>query len=392
MLKSRRERLFFSGILLLLLCILLYFFNSHNRFVYNKPGDLSHINFERARITRVVDESLEKHKSINGLYRGTQTLEVEILTGEHRRELHKVKNYLSDLFNVYGKKGMQIIVSVDTAEPGNYSISVYNYYRAPFMYLLILMFFIVLVVIGRKKGIASIVSLIITFVCIVFLFIPMVYKGYSPVISSVLIAILATVITLFSITGWSIKTFSAILGTSLGLIIAVIISSIFGMLSHVSGFSTEEAETLIVIASNTNMNVSQLFFAGILISSLGAIMDVAMSVASSIYEVYTINPELTRKELFTSGINVGRDMMGTMSNTLILAFAGVSINSMILIYAYNVQYNQLMNMNEICIEIIQGISASIALTLTIPLVSFISSYLIEIRSTCFSKKRNKSPY
>ena len=88
------------------------------------------------------------------------------------------------------------------------------------------------------------------------------------------------------------------------------------------------------------------------------------------------NPHISRSELYKSGINVGRDMMGTMSNTLILAFTGGSINTLILSYSYCMQYNQIINMYSIGIEIMQGISGSIAVILTVPVVSVISSALL----------------
>lgn len=109
-------------------------------------------------------------------------------------------------------------------------------------------------------------------------------------------------------------------------------------------------------------------------------MDVSMSVASTINEIYEKNNDLNKKELFKSGINVGRDMMGTMSNTLILAFTGGSINTLILSYSYCMQYNQVMNMYSIGIEIMQGISGSIAVILTVPLVSLITSELLTNKS------------
>ena len=108
-------------------------------------------------------------------------------------------------------------------------------------------------------------------------------------------------------------------------------------------------------------------------------MDVAISVASTINEIHDKNPQLSRKELFSSGINVGRDMMGTMSNTLILAFTGSSINTLVYIYSYNYSYYQVLNMYSIGIEIIQGISATLGVILTVPFVAFISSMFLSRR-------------
>ena len=108
---------------------------------------------------------------------------------------------------------------------------------------------------------------------------------------------------------------------------------------------------MIYVRDQTGIEVGQLLFAGILIASLGAVMDVAMSISSTIEEISYQNPELGIKGLFFSGMRVGKDMMGTMSNTLILAFAGGSINTLVFIYAYNYEYLQMINMFDIGIEV-----------------------------------------
>jgi uncharacterized membrane protein len=149
-------------------------------------------------------------------------------------------------------------------------------------------------------------------------------------------------------------------------------------LTHLSGFSVNEADVLIQIAGTTHMKVGELLFAAILISSLGAIMDIAISVATSVNEVYERNRSLGMKELFKSGMNVGRDMMGAMANTLIIAFTGASLNILVLLYAWNVSYYQLINNNMIGIYVIQAVSGSIAVILTVPLVSFFSARLIPV--------------
>jgi len=109
-------------------------------------------------------------------------------------------------------------------------------------------------------------------------------------------------------------------------------------------------------------------------------MDVSISIASTINEIYISNPNLTKKELFSSGINVGRDIIGAMSNTLILAYTGGAINTMIFIYSYNMKYNQIVNMYSIGIDIMQALSGSISIVLTVPLVSAITSSMLTNKS------------
>lgn len=344
------------------------------------------MKFEKALILEVVAESLAPDKKIKNLARGTQELKIKLLTGEHKGEQHIVKNYLSSRFNVYGVKGRTIVVCVDTATPGNFRVTVNGYHRSPILYAAIALFVIVLAVIGGKKGVRSFIGLSFTLACVLFLFIPMLVKGHSPVFASIFVAVLTSVATVLCINGRSVKSLAAVLGTTLGVVIAGFLSSLFGKLGHLSGFHTEEAETLILIASSTGMNVGQLLFAGILIASLGAVMDVAVSISAGVHEVLMTDRTLPRRRLFQSGMNIGRDIMGSMSNTLILAFAGTSINSLILIYAYNVDYTQLINLDAIGIEILRGLCGSTAVVLTVPIVSLISSWMFPLflqrKSSC----------
>lgn len=121
--------------------------------------------------------------------------------------------------------------------------------------------------------------------------------------------------------------------------------------------------------------VGGLLFSGLLISSMGAVMDVAMSISSSMSEILKQNPEMTRKELFKAGIHVGRDMMGTDSNTLILAFAGSSVSMLLLDYAYNLPYQQIINSNNIGIAIMQGLSGSFGIVLSVPFTVLFASIM-----------------
>ena len=123
----------------------------------------------------------------------------------------------------------------------------------------------------------------------------------------------------------------------------------------------------------TDLKIKDLFLCGILIACMGAVMDVAMSIASSIAELHIVNPQLTRWELFRSGMNIGKDAMGTMSNTLILAFAGNSLNMMVMIYSYGIGFQQLMNTDFIAIEVIRSIAGSIGIICTVPFVAFIAA-------------------
>ena len=246
-----------------------------------------------------------------------------------------------------------------------------------------------LCLIGGRKGVASAVGLIFTFVCIFAFYVPMMYIGMPPFLAAAVTALLITVVVMFFIGGFSAKTFCAVLGTLAGILVAGGVAALFGRLGHISGLNAENIETLAYIAQNSRLHVGGVLFSGILITALGAVMDVSMSVASTIAEIHDANPEFGMKRLLQSGINVGRDMMGTMSNTLILAFAGNCVSLLLIIYSYNMSYLEYINRYDIGIEILQGISGSLGVIFTVPFVSVISAFVMTHFSTGKTLEKTK---
>ena len=199
------------------------------------------------------------------------------------------------------------------------------------------------------------------------------YIGVSPFLAAVAVVIVVTIVSIYLICGSTKKGICAMTGTISGVLIAGIFATVFGKITRITGYNIEDIETMVYVSQNSKLQIGGVLFSGILIASLGAVMDVAVSISSTIEEIHNKRPELTAKELFKSGIHVGKDMMGTMSNTLILAFTGGAINTMILIYAYIMPYLQVVNMYSIGIEVIKGISGTLGIVLTVPIVSVISA-------------------
>ncbi len=364
-----------AAVLLVYLVLIFSFFKStpFYHLYSSQPG--SYVNYEKAAVLGIQSESLMLDHG-SGLYVGSQMVQIRVLTGEHRGQLMTVKNYLNYTTNVKATAGSEVIVCIDTADKNTYDVWIYSYDRGPFLYIFALLFIVILCAIGGSRGIKSVLGIIFTFTSIVFLFIPLLYRGYSPAVAAVGVVIVTLCVALVLLGGFSAKTLSAILGAAAGVAISDLILAVALAITHLSGYSTNESDALIQIAGTTHMKISQLLFAAILISSLGAIMDIAISIASSVNEVYIGNKGLGVKDLFKSGMNVGRDMMGTMANTLIIAFTGAALNTLILIFSWNVSYYQLLNSNMIGIYAVQIVSGSIAVILTVPLVSYIAAQLI----------------
>jgi len=368
---------------------LIFFFFNHTRiqhFYSSAPG--SYVRYEKAKVVSVESETLNKDHA-TGFDVGYQIVKVKVLTGEHTGETVRVRNSLNYTTNVRARVGATLIVCVDTANKTTYDTWIYSYNRGPYLYLFVLLFIVALCAIGGSRGFRSVLGIIFTFTGIIFLFIPMLYRGYSPALASMGVVTVTLCVTLALLGGFGAKTLSAILGSISGIIISMLFLLAALKITHLSGFSGNEADMLIQIAGTTHMKVGELLFAAILISSLGAIMDMAISIAASVHEVHARNNNLGVKELFASGMNVGRDMMGTMANTLIIAFTGTSLNILILLYSWDVQYYQLINNNLIGIYVIQAVSGCIAVVLTVPMVSFFSARLIPALAAGVDNKKNQ---
>ena len=148
----------------------------------------------------------------------------------------------------------------------------------------------------------------------------------------------------------------------------------FGDLAQLSGLATEE-ERMLMYVDNINFDMRGLLFAGILIGAVGAIMDVTMSVASAISEVKRANPDMKTTELIAAGMSVGRDIMGTMANTLILAYTGGALPFMLLFMVYEMEPLRIVNWELIVTEIIRALVGSIALVISVPITAVIAGWL-----------------
>ena len=331
--------------------------------------------FYNGVITEIIEEDLNKDPILDGVEIGYQKVIAKVTEGQYKDNTYEIKNNISRLCNYKVEEGTKVVLILYKQNDGNMIWDVYGYDRSSMIYVLAGIFIIVVIIIGGVKGIKSLVSLMFTLVTVIFLMLPLMFRGVEPMLAAVVSATLSIIVTLSLVSGINKKTVTAIIGTISGVVISGIIAYIFGELTHSSGMTMNDTESLIYIAEGTNLKVKGIMFAGILIASLGAVMDVAMSISSSLFEIYEVNKNIKQIDLFKSSMNIGKDIIGTMTNTLILAFAGGSITTLILIFAANMPYNKFINLEVLAIEIIQGLAGSIGIVLSVPITAAVGSYL-----------------
>ena len=326
--------------------------------------------FEKAKVVKILQDNLEE----NGTRVGEQKVRVRMLTGVRKGEELDITSSSGYLFGAVCKPGMKVIVMQSVAGDSTVA-SVYTQDREGVIYIFALIYLLVLCLIGGKQGIKGCLGLVFTFFCVIFVYLPLVYLKYSPFWTAVFVCFITTLVTMYLIGGPTRKTCAATLGTLVGVILAGVSAWCFSKASGISGYNVSDIETLMTLWNTNRIQVGGLLFSGLLISCLGAVMDVAMSISSAIDEIYRQNLSLSRKELFKAGLRVGRDMMGTDSNTLILAFAGSSVSTLLLDYSYNLPYQQIINSNNIGIAIMQGLAGSFGIVLSVPFTVLICTIL-----------------
>ena len=317
--------------------------------------------FEKGVVTEILQDNLQP----NGTRVGEQRLLVRMTTGVRAGEELETTSSAGLLFGAPCTVGMKVVVMQSVAGDSTIT-SVYSQDRGGVILLFALLYLAALCLVGGKQGVKGAAGLVFTFGCILYVYLPLVYQGYSPFWSSVLVCVVTTAVTLYFIGGPTLKTLAATGGTIAGVIFAGATASLFSAATGVTGWNVSDIESLMTLWSTSGIQVGGLLFSGLLISALGATMDVAMSIASSMAELLAQNPTLTRKELLRAGMRVGRDMMGTDSNTLILAFAGGSVSMLLMNYAYDLPWLQIINSNNIGIAVMQGLSGSFGVVLSVP--------------------------
>ena len=368
MLRKNRKKLI-SLLMLVLFTVLVV---RVNRVTKTELVSRNGQTFEKA----VVEEILTDNLQADGSRVGQQTVTVKMLTGVRKGETLEVTSSSGYLFGAGCTPGMHVIVMQSVA--GETTIaSVYTQDREWVIYIFAALYLLLLCVIGGKQGVRGSLGLVFTFISVIFLYIPLIYQGYSPFWTAVFVCFVTTLVTMYLIGGTAGKTICAIVGTIAGILCAGVTALIFSKASGISGYNVSDIETLLTLWNTDGIQVGGLLFSGLLISALGATMDVAMSVSSAMEEITKQNPNLSMRELWLSGMRVGRDMMGTDSNTLILAFAGTSTSTLLLDYAYDLPYQQIINSNNIGIAIMQGLSGSFGIVLSVPLTVTLCAFVMK---------------
>ena len=350
----------------------------------------------RGKVLEIIDTSVEYYENADNLKKTAILFNVKLYEGKFKGRTVKAVQMQDDFIALKSdavKKGDNVIIlqlNGDTApslaentpyqEIFDNPVFVFEeFYRFSSMTVLLLVFVVLLLIFGGIKGLNTLISLVLTCASIFCWFIPSIFNGANLYVSSILVCLFIIVMTVIIVNGINKKSLASIAGCFGGVLIAAALSVIMKNAMHINGYLNNDSLYLEALLPGGQKDLVAVLFSAIIIGAVGAVMDVSMSLSSALYELATSVKDISFKQLVKSGFAIGRDMMGTMANTLILAYIGSSLSFILVLIAYNSSFLGLLNNQIIAFEIMQALTGSIGILCGIPLTTFIASALYSIK-------------
>jgi len=338
--------------------------------IENKQINIQDVEYYRGKIVSIEDFENSDFKSQHS---ETKLVKVAINTGKYKgKTVDSILTIFKETASASDySEGDSVILFKDKHQNNNLFI-IMDHYRMTWVYYLAIFFVVILFLVGGKSGFKSLVTLLIS-VFMIIVMLPLIAKGYNPIFITLVASVINAVLSILVIAGFTKKSLASILATVTGLAISFGLAMLIGEKTYITGLSSDSS-TMLLFLQNP-ISPKEIVFASIILGSLGAVMDVTVSIASAIEEIYKANPSVKAFELYKSGMNVGRDIMGTMSNTLILAYFSSFLPVAILVFLNNSNMPYFYNMDMFVTEMVRILAGTIGLILVIPFTCIISSLI-----------------
>ena len=356
---------------ILLTTITIFLFSKGN--IFAQEDSIKYMNGE---IIEIVEEKEIEHKETKEkqLY---QKIKILVTKGDKKGEEIISENGTQPMghTNKY-RVGDEILISQMIDAEGNEIYYIVDYIRTKSLGILFAIFTVLAVLVGRKKGFLSLLSMALSFLIIFVFLLPQIEQGKDPILITILTSMIIIPITFYLSHGFNKKTTIAIVGTIIALIITGILSVIFSNLVHLSGAESEEVLFLQGM-NNTTYNLKGLLLAGILIGTLGIMDDITISQTSIVHQLYDLKKDISTKELFKRSLELGRDHIASMINTLILVYAGASMPLLLLFLSDDRTFGEVISLEVVSTEIVRTLVGSIGLILAVPITTYLACYFVK---------------
>lgn len=314
--------------------------------------------------------------------RQKQTIKFKILNTKFKNQVFTTLNFLEGQinFDVVYQKGDIVLTNIYIDDDREVSdIIIKDYYRVNTYYVLLIFLVILIILLAGRQGLRAFLALAIVISLIVFFVIPLLLRNFNPVIPGIIFTVVATFITFFLITKDKIIAYSGILGSIAGLLLSFIISFVLSRYLYLDKYYLDIYREILVL-SRTHIplslkNIMLIFNLTALISAAGIVMDVSIAIASSVREIYLTSENINLQDLFKSGMNIGKDILGTMSNAYVLIFTGQFLPMLIFLRMIRFPLIRILNLQPVVINITIVISGLFGMLVTMSVTSFVSSYL-----------------
>lgn len=332
----------------------------------------------KARVVEVQEES------VNILLDGTEAMQQKIklmgLEGEYKDKeviFDGVSGYDVIKKNIY-KEGDIVLTVASYDDQGEVYYYITDYVRSNSLLWLFFIFIVSVAIIGKWKGLRSIVSLILTFLVIIKFILPNILAGKSPLMITFFGSIIILIIIIYLTEGINKKSHVCILSTFFSLLLVIIFSKIFVAGAKLSGLASEEVSFLVNLGDKV-IDFQGLLLAGIIIGALGVLDDIIISQVATVEQISQANQNQTKREIFNKAYKVGVSHISSMTNTLFLAYAGASLPLLLLFVSGESAFNswaQIINNEAIATEIVRTLAGSIGLILSVPIATIIAILFI----------------
>ncbi len=333
----------------------------------------------QARVVRILDVRDDSYDLGDGIEYVDRTVTFEaLLTNEYREGTTVTTSQMIDRLVSDSMKEVEVgdrVLLYEYHSAEGYSYSFVDYWRSDTLLWLVGLFCVAVLIFGRMKGFNTLLGLASTCMFIFLVFVPSILAGQNIYLWSILTCLYSIVFTLLIVDGYSRMTYVAVTGCFAGVLVTGLLTLALNNIMHISGLVDSESMFLNDLSTGLVIDLRGIIFAAIIIGATGAVMDTAVSIASSLQELNDQLEQPTFRQLLTSGLTIGRDMMSTMANTLILAYIGSSLATVLLIVAYNSSLTNIFNRELIVVEVMQALVGSLGILSAIPLTSLLAAWV-----------------
>jgi len=331
--------------------------------------------FTKAKVFSVEKDGV---KNVNGRKNPFQNLVLELLDGDAKGKHIRLEHGGDVVISKDQKVGPgETLILTRIDQDGKISYRIIDRYRLPSLLWIVLVFFILVVFLTGKKGLGSIIGLIVSLLIIVMFIVPQILSGSDPLTISIIGSLVIMLLTLYLAHGLNNRTTIAVVATFLSLILTGVIAVISVHVSKLSGLGSEDAYNLL-LNSGRNINLQGLLLGGIIIGSLGVLDDTTTTQSTTIAELARANPHYSMKQLFASGMTIGKEHIASLVNTLVLAYAGAAMGVFIFIIIGLQSHSQpwwvIFNSEIIAEEVIRTLAGSMGLVLAVPITTLLAAF------------------